>query len=111
MTDFPVRNGIMFGIHLEEPRMRHLTRRTSLALLACGALAAPLSFAQTAWPNRPVKIVVPFAPGGTTDILARAIAPDLRRSGGQIRWRRLHAADGHGGHAWHQPCAVCQAAL
>ena len=63
--------------------MRHLTRRTSLALLACGALAAPLSFAQTAWPNRPVKIVVPFAPGGTTDILARAIAPDLSKAFGQ----------------------------
>jgi tripartite-type tricarboxylate transporter receptor subunit TctC len=73
----------MSGIHLEEPRMRHLTRRTSLALLACGALAAPLSFAQTAWPNRPVKIVVPFAPGGTTDILARAIAPDLSKAFGQ----------------------------
>ena len=63
--------------------MRHFTRRTSLALLASCALAAPLSFAQTAWPNKPVKIVVPFAPGGTTDILARAIAPDLSKAFGQ----------------------------
>ena len=69
----------MFGIHLEDLCMRHFTRRTSLALLAGCALATPLSFAQTAWPNRPVKIVVPFAPGGTTDILARAIAEKMTR--------------------------------
>lgn len=47
------------------------------------ALASAPALAQSAWPNKPVKIVVPFAPGGTTDLLARAVAPELSRVFGQ----------------------------
>jgi tripartite-type tricarboxylate transporter receptor subunit TctC len=61
------------------------SRRLAISVMASTALLllADVGWAQSDWPTKPVKIVVPFAPGGTTDILARAVAPELSKAFGQ----------------------------
>ena len=64
--------------------MKHLMsqdRRDWLGTtLALGLASSPLfARAQSGWPNRPVRFVVPFVPGGTSDIVARTTANELTR--------------------------------
>ena len=61
-----------------------VNRRQVLALSGAAALAAtPSVFAQSTWPTKPVRFVVPFAPGGTSEIVARSVAAELTKQLGQ----------------------------
>ena len=60
------------------------TRRAALASLAWLAALSPLAAsAQGAYPNKPIRVIVPFAAGSTTDIIARAITDKMSQSMGQ----------------------------
>ncbi|RYF70740.1 MAG: tripartite tricarboxylate transporter substrate binding protein [Comamonadaceae bacterium] len=65
--------------------MTALSRKQFIQGLALGALAlaSPGAFAQASWPERPVKLVVPFAAGGATDVLGRVLAAALGDKLGQ----------------------------
>ena len=71
------------------PMHTHTLRSTSrrcLAVCAAAMLAGaslPAAAQQAPWPNKPVRLVVGFAPGGGTDVMARAVAQSLTESMGQ----------------------------
>ena len=60
-----------------------LSRRAAFAVIALAALAPAATMAQPAWPSRPIKLIVPFPPGGTGDLLGRLAAREMQAALGQ----------------------------
>ncbi|GGJ23995.1 tripartite tricarboxylate transporter substrate-binding protein [Neoroseomonas lacus] len=67
---------------LSRPDAAPIGRRAAITAALFGLIAAPLR-AQGTYPDRPIRLVVPFAPGGGTDIVARVIADAMTQSLGQ----------------------------
>lgn len=68
--------------------MTHRISRRSLTTLAAALLAAPLAFGSSvaqaqAWPTKPIRLVAPFPPGSSIDLIARMIAPPMGEALGQ----------------------------
>jgi tripartite-type tricarboxylate transporter receptor subunit TctC len=63
----------------------NFSRRELLKAAAASAstLCLTPSFAQGAWPSKPLRLVVPFAPGGSSEIVARAVAGEMAKTIGQ----------------------------
>ena len=76
-----------------------LTRR-SLPFLTLLPLAAP-RVARASFPDRPATMIVPYAPGGSADVMARVIAPEMSRVLGQnVVVEQRPGAGGHVGGAY-----------
>ncbi|MGR4871061.1 tripartite tricarboxylate transporter substrate binding protein [Variovorax sp. LARHSF232] len=63
--------------------MNRTSRLVAATLAALAAFAAAPALAQNGYPNKPIRVIVPFAAGSTTDIIARAIADKMGASMGQ----------------------------
>ena len=63
--------------------MRRFVYRAAAGVLACAGLVSVQAIAQSGYPNRPIRFVVPFPAGGSNDIYARIIGERLSESMGQ----------------------------
>jgi len=61
----------------------NLLSRLGWIAIAAGALGSAGAFAQTAYPAKPIRLIVPFPPAGAADILSRTVGPKLGEALGQ----------------------------
>ncbi len=71
----------------ETSMMNNKSRRQAMATAAVAlmALCAGTQAQAQAYPNKPIKLIVPYAPGGATDIIARTLAEKIGRPIGSTR--------------------------
>ena len=62
---------------------RRVALACSTAMLGLAAAANPAAVGAQAYPAKPVRLMVPFVPGGNTDIIARVVAPEMSKALGQ----------------------------
>jgi len=63
--------------------MKMMNRRNVLQILGAGASLAPMASWSQSYPSRPIKVIIPFPPGGPTDVLGRIVAQKLGERLGQ----------------------------
>ena len=70
---------------MTDHRTPGISRRRALAVAAgaAAAVALPAARAQSSWPSKPIRFLVPFAPGGTSEVVARSVAAELTKQLGQ----------------------------
>ena len=67
-----------------------LSRIIAAIAVATTTLAMPLLATAQAFPNKPIRIIVPFAAGGSSDLLARAVARTMSKASRARWWSRTN---------------------
>jgi tripartite-type tricarboxylate transporter receptor subunit TctC len=81
--DMPACRITAASIKIQETALKKFSKGLALLAWAAFALVASQSASAQSWPNKPIRIVVPFTAGGNTDIVARMIGERLSQTFGQ----------------------------
>src|SRR5215831_2603750 len=76
-------------------------------LVFCAALLAQSALAQSAWPSKPIRWIVPFPPGGPADVVTRIVSSKLAERTGQPNV--VENRGGAGGNVGHEAAAKAPA--
>ncbi len=83
MSHDPTQTAFTPTSSIDSKRREYLKAQMLLALASTGVLSSPLSFAADApkstYPNRPIKMIVPWPPGQATDLAARVLSQEMSK--------------------------------